>query len=131
MRWLDGITDVINMNLNSSQDGEGQEAGGMQSMGRRVILTGWLNNNNNIYGYIYQQYGYKHPALYVEFKCAQQSHTRRQCGVIESNGMGWVLESHRDQFKSHFYLGKSNSPSGVKYFFKKLFFFEKIEFWFK
>ena len=32
----------------------------------------------------------------VNSKCDQQSLTRRQCGVIESNGMGWVLESHRD-----------------------------------
>ena len=49
MRWLDGITDAINMNLGKPEDGEGQ--GGLACCSpwscKELDMTGGLNNNNS------------------------------------------------------------------------------------
>ena len=49
IRWLDGITAAMNMNLGKLGDGKGQ--GGMVCCSpwgcKQLDVTGWLNNNNN------------------------------------------------------------------------------------
>lgn len=39
MRWVDGITDVINMNLGNSGDGEDRRTGMLQSRGSAKSQT--------------------------------------------------------------------------------------------
>ena len=52
LRWLDGVTDIMDMNLGQTLgDGEGQ--GGLACCspwgGKELDMTGWLNNNNGYY----------------------------------------------------------------------------------
>ena len=47
MRWLDGITDAMNMNFSKLWEMvRDKEAGMLQSMGLKRDMTGQLNNNN-------------------------------------------------------------------------------------
>ena len=47
MRWLDGITDAMNMNLGKLQEMVRDRRAAVHGVAESD-MTGWLNNNNNL-----------------------------------------------------------------------------------